>query len=95
MTHWTEKAAPKKAAVEKKRKDPNAPKGALTAYIIFRYEQPDRLRPLSHFSSASAAPTPCVRLGNHSRRDSLQSHKQSNTTLQCNEARWRCWLSVV
>lgn len=34
----TEKAAPKKAAVEKKRKDPNAPKGALTAYIIFRYE---------------------------------------------------------
>ena len=50
-----EKAAAPKVKAEKKRKDPNAPKGALTAYILFRYAskrrtrswpQPDPTRPL-------------------------------------------------
>jgi len=35
---------PAKAAGEKKRKDPNAPKGALTAYIIFSNAKRDQVK---------------------------------------------------
>lgn len=76
----TEKAAPKKAAVEKKRKDPNAPKGALTAYIIFRYESTTFAPALGPFQLGLRSAAHCARWGHHSQRDSLHSHKQSIQT---------------